>query len=51
VKLAKSNSKVDMTGPPILFYKKDKPYGYMSNFYASPITLDGKKWPTTEHYF
>ena len=36
----------------IKFYSwKAKNYGFMSNFYEAPITLDGKLWPTTEHYF
>lgn len=35
----------------ILFYKKDGAYGEFSNFYASPIEIEGKVFPTTEHYF
>ncbi len=27
------------------------PYGCFSNFYASPLVLDGKEWPTSEHWF
>jgi predicted NAD-dependent protein-ADP-ribosyltransferase YbiA (DUF1768 family) len=34
-----------------LFYEEEAPFGYMSNFYQSPIDLDGKMWPSTEHYF
>jgi len=30
-------------------YGKD--YIWCSNFYDSPITIDGELWPTTEHYF
>jgi ribA/ribD-fused uncharacterized protein len=26
-------------------------YGEFSNFAAFPIVLDGKRWPTSEHYF
>lgn len=26
-------------------------YAFLSNFYSSPIYLDGKIWPTVEHYF
>ncbi|KAI5072874.1 hypothetical protein GOP47_0012980 [Adiantum capillus-veneris] len=38
--------------PDIHFYHQHKsPYGCFSNFYAAEIFLDGKKWPTTEHYF
>ncbi|MBK6734105.1 MAG: NADAR family protein [bacterium] len=37
--------------PRILFYRAEDAYGCFSNFSAHPITLDGKVWPTTEHYF
>ncbi|KAF9116528.1 hypothetical protein BGX27_001822 [Mortierella sp. AM989] len=33
------------------FYRQNDEYGEFSNFYYSPITLNGKEWPTTEHYF
>ncbi|AUS10489.1 Swarming motility protein YbiA [Laceyella sacchari] len=35
----------------ITFYRVNDPYGCFSNFSAHPIVLDGKEWPTTEHYF
>ncbi len=35
----------------ILFYDKDEDYGVCSNFYHYTITLDGKEYMTTEHYF
>lgn len=36
----------------ILFYDKDKPFYEFTNFWDKhPITIDGKIWPTTEHYF
>ena len=35
----------------IMFYRPGEPNGFMSNFYPSPINIDGKQWPTTEHYF
>jgi hypothetical protein len=35
----------------INFYSHKKEYGWMSNFYESPITIDGNTYPTTEHYF
>jgi ribA/ribD-fused uncharacterized protein len=35
----------------IYFYNKAAPYYEFSNFSSYPITLDGKVWPTTEHYF
>lgn len=40
-----------MVGEPIRFYQQNKAYGYFSNFAAYPISLQGKTWPTTEHYF
>ncbi len=35
----------------IKFYSTKDAYGCFSNFAAYPIKLDGKVWPTTEHYF
>ena len=35
----------------VMFYKENKPNGHFSNFYGSPIDIDGVVWPTTEHYF
>jgi N-glycosidase YbiA len=35
----------------ISFYRVNEPYGCFSNFSPHPIVLDGKEWPTTEHYF
>lgn len=45
----------------ILFYSEKEDYGYMSNYWGkwgTPIldrqwklVIDGKEWPTTEHYF
>lgn len=35
----------------IAFYLKTGEYGCFSNFAAFPILLDGKLWPTSEHYF
>jgi N-glycosidase YbiA len=35
----------------IFFYSTKDEHGWMSNFFASPIVLKGKTWPTTEHYF
>lgn len=35
----------------INFYGKRLPYFEFSNFYRCSIKLDGKTWPTTEHYF
>lgn len=36
---------------PILFYGKSKPAFFCSNFYPVSFVLDGKRWPTSEHYF
>lgn len=35
----------------IRFYNQYDPYYEFTNFYHAPIDVDGKKWPTTEHYF
>ena len=36
----------------ILFYSHNEmPYGVFSNFSPHGFTLDGKYWPTSEHYF
>lgn len=35
----------------IKFYRVNEPYGYLSNFSRHPISVDGKTWPSTEHYF
>ena len=37
--------------PTIHFYDESHDYGWLSNFASSPIFLDGKLWPTTEHYY
>ncbi len=36
---------------PIYFYSTQGNYGCFSNFSAHGIRLEGKWWPTTEHYF
>jgi ribA/ribD-fused uncharacterized protein len=36
---------------PILFYGVKDEYGAFSNFAPFPIRLNGRTWPTTEHYF
>lgn len=35
----------------IRFYSVGDPYGEFSNFAPYPITLQGKRWATSEHYF
>jgi N-glycosidase YbiA len=43
--------------PPVLakqrvnFYSRRKPYGEFSNFADFPIMIEGKMWPTSEHYY
>jgi ribA/ribD-fused uncharacterized protein len=36
---------------PILFYGLKDPYGEFSNFAPFPITVGGRVWPTSEHFF
>jgi N-glycosidase YbiA len=40
-----------MSRQAILFYSTKDAYGEFSNFAAFPIELDGRTWPTSEHYF
>lgn len=35
----------------INFYRTGEPFGEFSNFADFPIQLEGREWPTTEHYF
>ncbi len=35
----------------INFYYLGEAYGQFSNFASYPIELDGRTWPTSEHYF
>jgi ribA/ribD-fused uncharacterized protein len=35
----------------ILFYRVREPHGEFSNFSPHPIKVNGKTWPTSEHYF
>jgi len=35
----------------IRFYRVDDEYGIFSNFSPHPIRMNGKVWPTSEHYF
>ena len=35
----------------IRFYRTAEAHGCFSNFASYPIELDGKEWPTSEHYF
>lgn len=35
----------------IRFYRTSDAFGEFSNFFPCPIEVDGKTWPTTEHYF
>jgi N-glycosidase YbiA len=36
---------------PIKFYYEYQPYGYLSNFYPSPFTVNGLTYKTNEHFF
>ena len=51
-KVAEAKNKSQSSGKDVIcFYGAKNPNGFMSNFHSNPINLDGKVWPTTEHYF
>lgn len=35
----------------IQFYEPDDAYGFLSNFYPSPILIEHQSWATSEHYY
>lgn len=35
----------------IRFYSKREGFAFLSNFHHEPFMLDGRSWPTVEHYF
>lgn len=35
----------------IFFWTQKEKYGAFSNFTKSPFILDGREWPTVEHYY
>jgi len=35
----------------IKFYEPEGSHGWMSNFFPSPITIENRTYPTTEHYY
>ena len=35
----------------IRFYSDTGEFGELSNFAPYPVVVDGRRWPTTEHYF
>ena len=35
----------------IRFYHEYDDYGYFSNYWVAPITLEEKVWPSSEHYY
>jgi ribA/ribD-fused uncharacterized protein len=36
---------------PIHFYSLRNQWGIFSNYFKGKFTLNGKEWPTVEHYF
>jgi ribA/ribD-fused uncharacterized protein len=49
--LNNTNSTGQDGGGNIEFYSSKPEFKEFSNFYSAPFTLDGKAWPTVEHYF
>jgi N-glycosidase YbiA len=35
----------------IWFYRETDDFGFLSNFWLADVNIDGKTWPSTEHYF
>src|SRR5215470_11748234 len=46
-----TNEKNEQQMKRILFYRVGEPYGGFSNFSPHPVELNGRRWPTSEHYF
>ncbi|KXF80435.1 NADAR family protein [Enterovibrio coralii] len=40
-----------MTNRTIYFYEPDDAYGFLSNFFIAPLTIDDRVWLTSEHYY
>lgn len=36
---------------PVCFYRPQHKNGFLSNFFPSPFKINGKTYPTNEHYF
>jgi hypothetical protein len=49
--LMMESNTLKMRDSTLRFYRVQDAFGCFSNFSPHPITLDGKEWPTTEHYF
>lgn len=39
------------SAPALTFFMPDAPYGWLCALSAHPVALDGKVWPTAEHYY
>ena len=35
----------------VRFYYEYEEYGFLSNFFFAPIVLEGREWPSVEHYY
>lgn len=35
----------------IKFFRREEPFGYMSNFSSHPVLIDDQLWPTSEHFY
>jgi N-glycosidase YbiA len=35
----------------VRFYYEYEEYGFLSNFFLAPMLLEGKEWPSVEHYY
>lgn len=51
IKQASSVTSSSNSGSTIYFNDPTGPYACFSNHYMTSIYIDGKQWPSTEHYF
>eukprot|EP01119_Soliformovum_irregulare_P003725 TRINITY_DN1476_c0_g1_i1.p1 TRINITY_DN1476_c0_g1~~TRINITY_DN1476_c0_g1_i1.p1 ORF type:complete len:463 (-),score=37.82 TRINITY_DN1476_c0_g1_i1:53-1441(-) len=49
--LSHESNNLDRSQKRIEFYNANEPYYEFTNFFDAPFSLDGKRWPTSEHYF
>lgn len=51
VQTASREDEADGVVSVVRFYEPEEDYGFLSNFYPSPIAVGGETFPTVEHYY